>query len=137
MDKPVFKHPDIVPVLRFRELLRQKGLTPKEGLVVEDIDIIALRFGSIIGRPYDADGEFILGEVKHGLVKPDYAQKRTFGLIDRILRLGDPEKKYYKGFFLIQELDDSTWVVNGKTLSEDQFVQFIEGKILTVKQEEE
>jgi hypothetical protein len=128
--KPVFRNPDKVPVLRFRELLRDKGLTPEKGLVVEDIDIVALRYGPIIGRHKDADGEFILGEVKHGLAKTDYAQRRTFSLINRLLRLGDPEKKYYKGFFLIQELEDSTWRVNGTTLSESQFVEFIEGKLI-------
>lgn len=127
--RPVFRNPDKVPVLRFRELLRNRGLTPQEGLVIEDIDLVALRYGPLIGRDYSADGQFLLGEVKHGKVALPYAQQRTFKLIHRLLRLADPEKKYYLGFYFLQELDDTGWIINGKTLSESDFIQFIEGKI--------
>ena len=127
--KPVFRNPDKVPLLVFREILRNKGLTPQQGLVIEDMDFIALRFGPLIGRSYNDDGQFIMGEVKKGMVELAYAQKRTFGLMHRLLRLGDAERKYYLGFFFVQELEDSIRVINGRKLSEDDFVKFMEGKI--------
>jgi len=128
MSKPVFRNPDKFQVLEFREWIRENLPSGADGTVVEDLDVI-LR---VYGERYDTDekGKFMLLELKYGNAWIDYAQKKTFGLLDDLLRRAGPESNRYVGFFVAQ-YDDEDWDasefrVNRKSLTREEFFRFLQ-----------
>lgn len=96
-NKPVFRNPDKFQVLPWREFIRQNLPAGNEGFVAEDLDLIVR-----IYKHDDPEGKFMLIELKYQQSTLNTAQKRTFGLIDKLLRKADPERKKYFGFYLVQ-----------------------------------
>lgn len=127
MTKPVFRNPDIVQELPFRTWMRDHLPSGNQGVVIEDLDLVVLHFGPRIGREYDADGKFMLVEVKHQRKNMDYPQRRLFGMIHRLLRQTDPEENHYVGFYLMH-WEDNFARVNGRQLSEGGLRSFLLGE---------
>ena len=126
--KPVFRNPDKVQVLAWRDWLRENMPIGRDGFVAEDLDLIVLRFGKLENRPHNKDGKFMLIEVKQCGKTIDYPQKRTFGLIDRLLRLSDPDKDYYIGFYVINWNDDHVVVNQTEKLDMPNLKRFLLGE---------
>lgn len=126
--KPVFYHPDKVQVLGYREWIRQH--LPTNGLVAEDIDLILMQYGSLIGRQPIDDGRFMLVEIKAKNGWPDYAQRRVFHLMDRLLRKADPDRQYYLGYYVVHwnyEANEPV-AINRQQVSSEQFNQWAIGQ---------
>jgi len=128
-----FNNSDKLPVLSYREFIRTHLPNGSQGYVVEDADIILRVYGST----YNADelGTFMLVEVKARRAAMGTAQNVTFGLIDGILRKGDPKGERYKGYYSIQtdnpDWNDETtnfWV-NGKAIKRDDLIKFLSRKL--------
>ncbi|HFB06890.1 MAG TPA: hypothetical protein ENJ92_00435 [Chloroflexi bacterium] len=127
MAKPRWRGTD-AQRLKFRDWLRVHQPEGNKGYVVEDLDLV-LR---VYGKRYDTDavGKFILVELKYGNAWIGYAQQKTFGLIDSVLRKGDPTGERYLGYYVVQ-YDDEDWEranfkVNRVALSEDEFLRFLQ-----------
>jgi len=118
--KPIFRNPDKVQVLPWRDWMRVNCPTPGQGLVVEDLDLVVLRYGPLEGRPRDADGKFLFMEVKCKGASVGYAQQRVFGLIDRLLKKADPNGAFYIGYFVLHWFDDYV-AIGGKRMSLPEF----------------
>ena len=127
--KPVFRNPELYQVLPWRECFRNNFPTAKQGYVVEDLDLLILKFGEAIGRDKDDDGKFILCEIKTNGASMGYAQQRVWGLVHRTLRLGDPDRKYYHGFYLIgwNEEQKEKISINGVVVGIDGLREFVTG----------
>jgi len=84
----------------FRDWIRRRCLEGNKGFVCEDLDIVINCFGPLIGRGYSKDGRIKLIEKK---ISKDmtYAQKRTFELLDGLLRIADQVKKFYRGLYTV------------------------------------
>jgi len=126
--KPVFRNPDKYQVLEWREWMREKLPNGRGGMVVEDLDLVPLLFGTLINRPYDADGKFMFVEIKTAIGKMGYAQQRVFSLIHRLLRKADPQQDFYIGFYLVRWNGKFPESVNGIRVTENDFVEFMTGK---------
>ena len=100
-NKNLFGNHPLFPKTPLRDWIRKYIPGPKDGYVAEDLDLIFLRFGEAIGRTQDADGQFILCEWKLTWKLLPYSQQRVFGLIDKILRRGDPAGLYYQVFYYL------------------------------------
>lgn len=100
MKKPVFRHPNKFQVLPWREYIRENIPSGIQGFVYEDLDLVARRFSK-----EDPIGKFMFIEIKYKDTMLGVAQTRTFGLIDRLLRSADPERKRYVGYYLMQYPD--------------------------------
>ena len=122
-DHPMF------PRTPLREWIRKHIPAPSAGYVAEDLDLIFLRFGKIIGRDKNADGQFILCEWKLAWKPLPYSQQRVFGLMDKILRKGDPSGTYYQGFYYIcwDGKTEPVWLNNNRVAIAD-FQAFLLGK---------
>lgn len=96
----VFRNPDMFQVLPLRDLLRT--LLPKgtEGCVIEDLDLIIRHYGP--KYQLDAKGRVMLIEHKFPTHYLGRAQENTFGLIHELMRLGDPKRKRYLGYYVLQ-----------------------------------
>lgn len=127
MSKPWTGNNPLFPALPWREWIRDNIPEGKSGYVAEDLDLIFLRFGPAIQKYYGADGEFILVEIKSADIALPYAQERVFGLIDRLLKLGDLKSEFYKGFYQVIWMDENV-IVNGEILSFGEFKEFLLGK---------
>ena len=92
----MFRHPGLLQVLPWREWIRQEMPSGPEGLVAEDLDLVVRRF-----THHDPVGRFMLVELKHGEVGLGKAQVMTFGLVDGLLRIADPEGWRYLGYYLL------------------------------------
>jgi len=127
---PVFRNPDKVQILPFREWIRLNCPNGKSGLVVEDLDLVPLLFGPMIGRHYNDHGQFMLCEVKNSGYGLQYPQRRLFGMMDCLLRFSDPDLQHYLGFFLIwwDYSTDKPNAINMEPCSENEFAQWIQGK---------
>lgn len=106
----------------WRQWIRDELPPGTKGFVYEDLDGIPRTF-HYIKNPV---GKFKLVEMKLNFRDLDVSQKRTFGLIDLLLRLADLEGTRYIGFYLFQPEDNkpenSTFVkINGKKLSLHMF----------------
>lgn len=135
-----FRNPDILPLQHYREAIRQSGLpSGREGLVVEDVDLAVRWFGPKFGR--DDTGAFMLVEIKRFPYVMETAQLRTFGLLNYLLRQGDPDGRRYKGFYLLQDTDDnwdvSRFYINERQVTTKQFWLFMQGRYLPVPYFEE
>lgn len=128
--RPVFRNPDKVQVLPFREWMRQNLPTGKQGMVVEDLDLLPTIFGPLAGRSYSDDGMFMLVELKTPGYSMSYGQKRLFGLIDTLLRFSDPHEKYYLGCFTVwwDHENNKPIAINFEPCTEEQFSLWMQGK---------
>lgn len=81
----------------FRRDLRAYGPKSRDGFVVEDLDLILRRYSKKDGK-----GRFYLAEVKKRGSKVNMAQRKTFGLIGEVLVRGDPHRRHYMGFALVE-----------------------------------
>lgn len=95
---------------------------------IEDIDLVVTLLGSRADRPYIDDGKFRIIEVKQGKGQMDYAQRRMYSLMDRVLRKGDPDWRYYGGFYLLR-WSPPECQVNYKRLSMDSLAKFFLGEL--------
>ena len=129
--KPTFRNPDKFQVLPIREYIRNHCPGPRAGLVVEDLDLVPLIYGPLVGRHRNADGKFMLVEVKHPGFGLGYAQKRVFALVDRLLRKGDPAGDFYIGFYILN-WDNNTnkpVALNGYSCDEAMFQDWLTGRV--------
>jgi hypothetical protein len=114
-------------VLPHREWIRQHLPSGDEGTVVEDLDLVMRVYGA--KHETDDVGRFMLCELKFRHKWIDRAQKKTFGLIDSILRAGDREGRYL-GYFVVQysceDWERSRFMVNHVLLSRDEFMAFLQ-----------
>jgi hypothetical protein len=85
----------------FRDWIRENCPTGRNGVVVENLDLVVNVFGKQIGRTHNEDGRIKLIEKKMKGRKMNYAQTRTFGLLNKLLIQSDPERKYYRGLYTI------------------------------------
>lgn len=128
-NKGLFGDHKMFPRTPLREWIRKFIPSPKDGYVAEDLDLIFLRFGKAIGRNKDSDGQFILCEWKLKNQDLPYPQKRVFGLIDRLLRIGDPFGEFYQGFYYIcWDGEDDTFIVNRQNITQKHFQMFLMGE---------
>lgn len=129
--KHTFRNPDQYPELPYRKWFRGEFANmffPQiPGISVEDVDLVVTLFGDLIHRHSDEDGRFKIVEVKQGKAKMDYAQRRMYALIDRLLRQGDPGGEHYDGFY-IMIWSPPECVVNNTRLSMVQLAEFYLGK---------
>jgi len=128
-NKSLFGEHKLFPRTPLREWIRKHIPGPQEGFVAEDLDLIFLRYGKLIGRDKDADGQFILCEWKLSHRELPYSQQRVFGLIDRLLRKADPESVYYQGFYSIcWNGEDKSVIINDNRFSLEEFQTFLLGE---------
>jgi len=114
----------------------------KEGFIAEDLDLVIRKHGGKYST--DAMGRFSLIEVKHGgcSIKDciadeiGFSKEMTFGMIDRLLRKGDPEAKRYEGFFIIRTFKNPEWSkhdtifnVNSKHVCREDFFKWLNGDL--------
>jgi hypothetical protein len=129
-NRPVFRNPDKFQVLLFRDYLRKHLPGGREGCVIEDLDLIIRLYGKQFNT--DDDGKFYLFELKFGNARIGIAQQKTFGLIHRLLRMADPRRERYLGYYVIN-YDNEDWEyanfsVNGVKLSREEFLNFLQNK---------
>lgn len=130
--KPIFRNPDKLQVLPYREWLRHNMPNAGYGFVVEDLDLVVRWFGQNYG--FDSTGAFMLIELKHGNSDLGIAQTKLWGLIDGMLRKADPEYKRYFGFYLIQysceDWDTALFRINHHAVTKEQFIGFWERRFV-------
>ena len=112
-------------------LMQTKFPAGNEGYVVEDIDILIRAYGPNFKT--DSKGRFMLIELKYYPSVVGYAQQKTFGLLDELLKAGDAALNLgaprYLGYFVVQ-YDNEDWNlsnfwINEKRVSRDAFDEFI------------
>lgn len=127
MTTPVFRLKDELQVLPFREWIRENLPHGRSGVVVEDLDLVIRLYGEHHGT--DATGKFMLIELKFGNATPGYAQERTFGLMDSLLRQADPERRRYLGYFIVNydntDWDRASFKLNGSPISREGLKSFL------------
>ena len=126
----LFGEHKLFPRTPLREWIREHIPGPEDGYVAEDLDLIFLRYGKAIGKDKNADGQFILCEWKLGRQELPYSQQRTFGLMDRLLRLADPNKQFYQGFYYIcWDGKSSGLLINKEAIIQEEFQMFLMGEL--------
>jgi len=129
MSRHVLRNPDLVQELKFRNWIRENFPDGSAGFVAEDLDLVTRVYGSAYKS--DMAGMFRLIELKHKHYGMDKSQHKTFGLIDALLRMGNPEKDRYDGYYLIQT-DSDDWercgvfFVNHTLLTKEEFLLWFE-----------
>lgn len=102
-----------------------------EGYVVEDLDLLVRGYGLKFNT--DSKGRFMLIELKYYPSDIGYAQKKTFGMVDEMLRAGDKvlngNSPRYLGYFVVQ-YDNEDWNlsrfwIDGKEVTKSGFDEFI------------
>ena len=91
----------------------------KEGFIVEDIDMVIVNYDTEIKGD---SGTILLIEKKNPLEPFNYAQKNLFSIINALLRKSDPDRKKYRGFYLVR------WYDNYVTVNEKVRLSRIGGK---------
>jgi hypothetical protein len=123
--------------LALRRFIRKFCPRGGDGFVAEDLDLVARRF-----TPSDPHGRFCLIEHKYGDVPLGTSKFWTFGMLDAVLRVGDPNMGNYRGFFVLRtpkpatsDLDDDPifnprtfFNVNDVDLTRDQFIAWLCGE---------
>ncbi len=135
MEHPVFRNPHLFQQLPLRDYMRDKLPTGGQGCVVEDLDVVIRHFG--YKYHLDSDGRFMLIEQKHPGSFIETAQVFTFRLIHRTLRAGDPEKKRYIGYYVLNVAFDEedekpifpVLVNKIHKLDEPEFLKWLNGEI--------
>lgn len=129
-------HPEEVDL--WREWIRQNVPSGSAGYVIEDIDLLLIEDTSpepwVIIRYYsprlDPVGKLMAVERKYGNGDMGHAQIRTFGLLDKIARRGDPLRQRWMGYYLLNhphenpELCDHV-LINHKSYTMDEFRKFV------------
>jgi hypothetical protein len=100
MAAPTFRNSDIYQRLPIRDYLRTALPEGSQGMVVEDLDLVIRHYGN--SYRLDGKGRLMLVEQKHPPAWIEYAQEKTFGLIHQLIRAGDPDKKRYLGYYVLQ-----------------------------------
>ena len=119
-EKPgVIQRPDLITSLPWREWIGEYLPGGGEGFNNTDLDMVINIFGPIIDQPYNASGRLMLIEVKTGYGKFNYGQRKTMSLLNSLLRKADPDHRFYRGFYLIQWMDNSVHVNEKITLSRE------------------
>ena len=138
------EHPEELDL--WRQWIRENIGSGPEGFVFEDVDLMGIS-EDLRGDDCDKDpkpwlvnrrflpgsdpvGKFMAIEKKFGNADMDHAQIRTFGLWDHISRMGDPLRKRYMGWYLLNHPHEDprkcTHVtINGKRLTMDDFKLFL------------
>jgi len=131
MSEHVFRNPDIVQQLPFRDYIRENCPGASQGLSVLDLDLVPLLFGSIIGRPKNADGKFMLVEIKKAYAELNYAQARLLQMMHRLFRQADPEQRHYIGCYLLHWNYDTNEpaALNNDAISTELFKRWITGDL--------
>lgn len=130
MSEHVFRNPDLVQQLPFRDYIRDNCPGASQGLSVLDLDLVPLLFGGIINRPRDADGQFMLVELKKVGVGLNYAQARLLKMMHTLLRKADSIQEYYIGCYLLHWDYDTNRPIalNSHSISAELFLAWITGK---------
>jgi len=127
MAKPKFRNPDKFQVLEHREWVRNNKPPGSQGYVAEDLDLVLRVYGA--GYHTDATGKFMLLELKYRGAWINYAQKKTFGLMHELLRIADPERKRYIGYYVVQYTDEDWDVarfrINKNRVTREEFDKFL------------
>jgi len=128
-DTPRFRNPDKLQVLPYRDWLWRNLPPGRSGYVVEDLDLVLRIYGPMYDS--DADGRLMFVELKFGNTTINPAQRKTFGLIDNLMRRGDPDGRRYAGYFVLNYADEdwdvSSWFrVNGVSLTREQLIAFVQ-----------
>lgn len=95
---------DPARMLGYREAIRERLPDAGHGLVALDLDLVLRCYGAPYGT--DADGRVRLVEVKSAIGELTGAQRRTFPLLDRMLRAVDPAGDRYAGFYVVTTPDE-------------------------------
>ena len=90
------------------------------------LDLVLRVFGPNFST--DATGRFLLAELKYGKAWIDHAQKMTFGLVHSTLRMGDPDRQRYLGYYMVQ-YDNEDWHIahfriNGVEANTEDWARF-------------
>jgi len=130
MSEHVFRNPDKVQQLPFRDYIRDNCPGASQGLSVLDLDLVPLLFGQIIRRPKNADGQFMLVEIKAAGSELNYAQGRLLQMMHRLFRQADPKQENYIGCYLLHWDYDRNLpsMLNWKPIGADMFREWITGK---------
>lgn len=126
----MFRNPDKLQVLPFREWMRSNLPNGQQGMVVEDLDVVPLLFGGLVGRGYNDHGKFMLVEIKSCGFGMTYPQKRLFGMMDTLLRFADPKAQHYMGCFLVWWNNEANMpvAINLQPCTEVEFALWMQGK---------
>lgn len=127
----IFRNPDKVQQLPFRDYIREHCPGASAGLSVLDLDLVPLLFGQMVNRPKNADGKFMLVEIKSDRAALNYAQQRLLTMMHRLLRKADPEGLHYIGTYLLQwdTETNSPARINGEPIDGAEFVRWITGDL--------
>lgn len=134
-EQPVFRNDDKFQRLPFRDWLRKRMPNGRAGYVVEDLDLVP----RVYGPNYNEDdiGKFMLLELKYTSSWIGVAQQKTFGLIHRVCRAGDPARRRYLGYYVInydnEDWDQATICINRQPVTMDQFREFMQLKDIGIK----
>lgn len=125
LPKPELRHPEIIQRIAWRDFIRKHVPPGREGYVAEDLDLVMRCYAA--GDPI---GKFMLVEFKYDKFGLDHSQRRTFGLIDGLLKKADPERRRYRGYYLLQypeqDFNKCDHVnVNGRLLTKNELVKFL------------
>ena len=127
MNNDEFRNGDKFQILPHREWIRKQLPPGRDGVVVEDLDLVLRVYGERFNT--DATGKFMFVELKYGSALPGIAQKKTFGLIDDLLKKADPEGIRYKGYWVLQytneNWDVSGFKLNNETITKANLVKFL------------
>lgn len=132
MSEHKFRNPDKIQKLTYRDFLRVHLPDSRSGFVAEDLDLLVRVYGANFDT--DANGKFMLIEVKGKKGRIHRSKIMTFGMIDELLRKADPDRKRYLGYYVIQtdtpEWEDrSKFWLNGKPISCESLISFFETKL--------
>lgn len=125
--KPVFRNPDKLQQLPYRDYLRENFPSGADGYVVEDLDVVLRTYGTRFRS--DDTGRVMLIELKYHPHWIGPAQQRTFGLIHQLMRKGDPDRERYLGYYVVWH-DNSDWEasnfwINRKPVDRQIFHRFL------------
>lgn len=127
----IFRNPDKVQQLPFRDYIREHCPGARDGLSVLDLDMVPLLFGELVNRGKNDDGKFMLTEIKNDGAQLNYAQKRLLHLMHKLLRSADPEKKFYIGCYLLHwdHAQNLPAKINNRRIDEETFKRWMTGKL--------
>lgn len=124
MAQPVFRNPDKIQVLPYREWLRKNKPSGSQGCIVEDLDLVLRVYG--INFHTDATGKLMLIELKFGNAWIGTSKIKTFGLLDSLCRIADPDRLRYLGYYVVQydneDWDTANFRINRTSVTHKEFV---------------
>jgi hypothetical protein len=132
MSEHTFRNPHLFQRLPLRDYLRTHYPDGSNGFVLEDLDLVVRHYG--INYRTDSIGRILLIELKHPGSSIGTAQRKTFGLIDSLMRRGDPKGERYLGYFQLNATFDEKnnmvfpVQVNGIQMDEPRFRRWITGE---------